>query len=94
VQNSEWPIPVFSRQVLFLFFRRQPTGEAFIEMEGLRDIDLALRRHKDKMGGRWDDCGRNFFKGSEKLRLRYGTGKEKNVKENTFLAKFCGPRSS
>jgi len=33
--------------------RKQPTGEAFIEMESFRDVDLALRRHKERIGARY-----------------------------------------
>jgi hypothetical protein len=38
--------------MLTFSFRNQPTGEAFIEVESFRDVDMAIRRHKDKMGGR------------------------------------------
>ena len=33
--------------------RGLPTGEAFVEMETVRDIDKALERHKDTIGERW-----------------------------------------
>jgi len=33
--------------------RKQPTGDAYIELESMRDVDIALRRHKDRMGARY-----------------------------------------
>jgi len=33
--------------------RKQPTGEAFIEMTSYRDVNSALRRHRDRMGSRY-----------------------------------------
>lgn len=33
--------------------RKLPTGEAYIELDSMRDVDIALRRHRDRMGSRY-----------------------------------------
>lgn len=34
-------------------FRKQPTGEAYIELSSFRDVNSAMRRHRDRIGTRW-----------------------------------------
>lgn len=61
--------------------RNQPTGEAFIEMEGLRDIDAALRRHRDRMGGRYIEVFETRQSVMDKV-IRAGATNERGFNEN------------
>ena len=38
--------------------RGRPSGDAYVEVEAMEDVELALRMHKRDMGSRWVGVGR------------------------------------